>query len=747
MCLLSTSETNPPVIDNRIDMAKDDETTVAFFAACIALLTAGLYYLARLGFDNPETNILKVLSISLLLLCLPSGYNILNRRLNLPATWYTSGAALTAYALGLIFVAGFGPKWVGINIFLPIGVMGFLSFGITAFAFLRMSKITEIALVIAASIPLALWFVGRIWGWQYLEILLPENLLIDKVHQDTLFHVAISQMAKTYGVPSTGLDGLPQIQYHVASHWLLGQLSLLLSIPVLQIYTLGYPVIFLPLLIRSLLSFAVQLRAYMAEDQAPSPIRRDILFWLVLILLSLEIYPIYLQREIINSDIAFGPISESQGMGLIVLFILLNIVLVYLSTTKREHRHSLSSYVFLLGVVPLLFAISGYTKISIAALLLLLIIYGHIKLRLYRDMIFNLSFAAIVMTFAALQVFNGENQNNPSLSIFSHFTDYIQPQWIPLWLVLYFLGMWLFVGLQLYAKGIRTIEDLMLAFFENKLLDIEMLVLLSASGAGVVLLLNISTSALYFSDVQRWVATSLLLGNLAFIRRKFRFSTAASTPMIWRKLRIQSILQGSILCVLGFAALQNAYLAFEQMTISNWTARQLLTEQSSVDRGRFNETLDDFDIVHAYQLLQANADLVRVEYPRYLENHAAKNAMLETLIALDDLPLSEKRKSVLFIPQTNATYWGLSDDCDKVPFIAPALSGIAMLDHLPVEGCRAITYGYNDYTLRSGPQSLNPNDTDQLCQRARSMGFSRVIVLLNTTDDGSIERRDLSCPE
>ncbi|NJO84719.1 MAG: hypothetical protein HC828_19440 [Blastochloris sp.] len=107
------------------------------------------------------------------------------------------------------------------------------------------------------------------------------------------------------------------------------------------------------------------------------------------------------------------------------------------------------------------------------------------------------------------------------------------------------------------------------------------------------------------------------------------------------------------------------------------------------------------------------------------------------------LPLREKAETALFIPQSNELYWQFSAVCSKVPFAAPALAGIALLDGLPRD-CPLIFYGYWTYpplpvpgptatatttetdTLALAGQSRVP---ELLCAAARRKGFARVIVL------------------
>lgn len=72
------------------------------------------------------------------------------------------------------------------------------------------------------------------------------------VHRDTLFHAAIASMIKSYGVISTGLNGLVGTPYHIFSHTLIASISSFSNTGVLETYGLAPLLLFLPLLIGSI---------------------------------------------------------------------------------------------------------------------------------------------------------------------------------------------------------------------------------------------------------------------------------------------------------------------------------------------------------------------------------------------------------------------------------------------------------------------------------------------------------------
>jgi hypothetical protein len=123
----------------------------------------------------------------------------------------------------------------------------------------------------------------------------------------------------------------------------------------------------------------------------------------------------------------------------------------------------------------------------------------------------------------------------------------------------------------------------------------------------------------------------------------------------------------------------------------------------------------------------------------------AKNyKIVKALQNLANLPLSEKKKTLLFIPQSNRLYWDLQKQCYDSPLFAPAITGIAMIDGLPGVDCYVGNYIYESYQLRKEPQSSLDKTKETLCQKALAKGFSQVIVI-DVDPNHNILQSNLSC--
>lgn len=107
--------------------------------------------------------------------------------------------------------------------------------------------------------------------------------------------------------------------------------------------------------------------------------------------------------------------------------------------------------------------------------------------------------------------------------------------------------------------------------------------------------------------------------------------------------------------------------------------------------------------------------------------------MISALRALDAEPRDLKRKTLLFVPQSDSAFWHIfseSDRCSFAPMVGPATSGLALLDGMPPASCdRTDQYGLTAYARRTSPQTPQDVTAAALCTKAEQKGFKRVIVL------------------
>lgn len=136
---------------------------------------------------------------------------------------------------------------------------------------------------------------------------------------------------------------------------------------------------------------------------------------------------------------------------------------------------------------------------------------------------------------------------------------------------------------------------------------------------------------------------------------------------------------------------------------------------------------------------------IRTGHAEVVGTAAARLNVEQCLTDLGNRPLDQKRTTALYIPKTNRDYWDMRQvGPGSTPFIAPAFSGMTMVEGLPEFddiGWAAIGWGYPQYRLPT--RSEAPSDHSQeAIAKARAEGF-HVLLILDTTSSHSCQIRKI----
>lgn len=126
----------------------------------------------------------------------------------------------------------------------------------------------------------------------------------------------------------------------------------------------------------------------------------------------------------------------------------------------------------------------------------------------------------------------------------------------------------------------------------------------------------------------------------------------------------------------------------------------------------------------------------RVQFPGHEEITIADSGLknlpryelIKTLRELSLIPREEKQQTVVYIPKSRAWFWKSMSWCKTVPFLIPAITGMAMLDGIPEDDCKTSSYGYETYR-KLNHKSLEGATDEAICRQAQSKGFSNVVTL------------------
>ncbi len=105
--------------------------------------------------------------------------------------------------------------------------------------------------------------------------------------------------------------------------------------------------------------------------------------------------------------------------------------------------------------------------------------------------------------------------------------------------------------------------------------------------------------------------------------------------------------------------------------------------------------------------------------------------ILNNLNSLSKLPWRDRTHSVVFIPQNNKDYWNMLEPL-TIPFLEPAITGMAMIDGLPPVGfIGSIYYNYANFGYGVRSSKIQDDSQSNVKKLANLWGFRTLIRLDN----------------
>jgi hypothetical protein len=759
----------------------------ACFTSLMAPVIAAIGYLGRLGFpDDAPLPWLQFVGLSWFLI----NFSYAARRLfrtpadPLAAPWWQGHAPLTLAGLAIVVACGVeqsGIAHVAVSLF---AILGGAALVLRMVDLAGSFRSTRTIWLVFFALLMGLYAAGSIWGGGFENPLFVEHLCNGYAHIDTLFHATLANMLRTYGAWSTGLDGLPDILYHFGSHWVFARFSNLLDLPVIDFYNLAYPVLFAPFTVFSLLTFAVSVAEIWRGPARPlelsdSETRRldvarrtqtpptpavtldqgfrgaGLLFYFVAAAGVIGLLPLGGGAEpLARASVIF--VSESYGLAISVA--LLGIVTVSALSRDIATAPRMRSIDVLLGFLCLcvLPGIVGLLKISVMMLLAVAAAWFFVRLRLYRCKVtapaFVIGLAGLYCGF--LFTYNPEYSQLAGLAPFSALKALVGFTWWSYYWLFCYVWTLIFVALRLREEGVATLRDVAVAFRERRLLDVELVLIVALFGSVPEILLRDYSSTHYFAVDQQWLALGL---TLAVVLRPIRYggrqpamapaaesriepqSAHAGTGGWLDRIRLSHILAGllGLFAVGTFVLNTDALLGGVAYAVK--TSLGLSAQSTSP-----LDAAESGDFSQARQILDRQVATVQ-------ERLRTDKNIVAVLRDLDRLPLEEKRRSLLYIPKSNRQFWELLHTAyapKDGPFVAPALSGLAMFDGLyeRPEGDVWSGYGYQHYPCPIEKQKQLPLDEalPLLKKRCVALGMNQLIVI--EEHEGRSAARKFDCP-
>ncbi|MEO5588269.1 MAG: hypothetical protein ABIS03_01695 [Gemmatimonadaceae bacterium] len=671
----------------------------------------------------------KSLGLAMFLINFPFAIRALLRRQSVRDSWVTSYSAIWLVTIAVVPALGRLVPVTGMSPFPLIMLAGALSLVVSIVTWFRsVSWKSILGLVVGAGI-FSSWAAGVVWGRIYKSPLFLEMLIADgKVHHDGVTLAAIANMIRTYHVSSPGLDGVPYLAYHWGTQWIFAQWANLVGLNLTELYNLVFPVTVIPIFYGAIVVFALEVRTALNRSTPTTGSAMGAAFWIVFLSATVGFMPIS-GMEAIGVWTSNVLISESYTFAIPVALLFASLVITFWQERRggvMSGDASMMDYLFVAIVLPAGIVTLGYLKISLMILAYIGVLFTALRVRAYRRL--PLVAVAIVTTIFVALAFKQVSlvAHREGVVPLDFLKDYVPIKWWPFFPLLHVFWSVVYVGLRLHHLKARTLGDLVGLVRMRQILDVELVAVIAVLGLGPGLLLHINGgSAFYFSDVQRWLALALLL---------------AGAPMLlprlgsWRWTDLRTIAIAFIALPLAISMARNSYY---------WTSRML--RSNSATRRTLYMSADGTVMPEGINALRLLRDPVKLQ--RGLENSRNYNPVM-ALLALDDLPLREKRRTAVFVPQSETRYWTILQRpgaCMFSGFPVPSFTGMTMVDGMPPVGCELIPYyGLSRYPLRTAPQTVADTRRDALCARAGKLGFDRVLTL-KFDENGRMSREPIEC--
>lgn len=627
-------------------------------------------------------------------------------------SWYHSSSFFLLCGFGVVFLVAQIADF-GINLGWLLSILGWLLYFNALVKLLKEFNF----------LPIIIFFtILGIFLFLLSSFKLPifEQMLRNGINEDALFHSAIANMINTYGIPSTGFNGIPFMHYHIGSHWAITQFTKILNIPVLLTYRIIFDFVILPLVFSAMFYLILDYKEFIYNTLKKWNIIRDWKFWILFIVLffPLNYYSVINGLPFLTRH--FG--SESWAFSIGLSAILLSLTLSFFKENNSFNKvcfTKTSTLIFCCLIFPVLLSLIGFLKISVIFILFLLTLYAFIRLSLYKYLIFNISlfltFLIFVFTFLVVKQ---TTIGAISLTPFFQWMYWASPEIRPYFLQIYCLWAWIYFYVRLRQQNIKSLGELKVAFGTKKTFDLECLFFLCVICLLPGNLIRIEGgSYVYFSDYQVVLSCCFLLGVLPMFIEN-------SAPE--KKYKLTDISINCCLIILFILPLVvNLVINMkDKLHIARMEAKLIDTKFTLSQKQKLT-IMDRAKIV--------NSDIFQSENYK----------LIKLIDKLNEIPIGEKRETLVFVkPNEKLKKLTQLGHCEFASFLVPALTGLALVEGLPTAECLdAIPSGgksvlinsylssYSEKEYNTPLKSLLQLTSAQLCNEVIEKGFSKLIIL------------------
>ncbi|WP_323756879.1 hypothetical protein [Roseivirga sp.] len=467
----------------------------------VLITVAYLFFRRRVDSFFDYDQLVYFISLSTILV---SGPFFFRTYLKLPVDkWYTDESVLSIIILLFLGLLGY---LLHFTPFLDVTrqVLAIVAIGLLFAEFMNLLKGPKrIEWILIPLLFTVLALVIYIQGTQ--DIFYFEQVWLGQAQQDSLFHMAISNLLNTTGVPTLGLHGIVELKYHWLSHWLFAGLNNLSGQQTVLFYNLGYVVIFIPIFIKALYLVSSKYLQFRYQRDL------SLLFFAIAIVLM---------NSFLNVRAWSGVepfISESFGLSLSLSFLYLTSLIAFV---RNKPKNSIPFFLYSICIVSLILLAKISTGMVLLSGLSLLFVLNY-KVKYYPILII----AIIYFAFFTKEVVAVSDSTIVAAGFFERLDTMLKRFLTPLSLfgAFLFLCHWISLKEKNIAKGV----------WSN--LNNEYGFLLVQSVTGFILAIYVSFSwyhSFYFGSVQFFIAFPIIISFMFQLWERFQISKQHKTLLL-----------------------------------------------------------------------------------------------------------------------------------------------------------------------------------------------------------------------
>src|SRR5262245_57443360 len=655
-----------------------DIVACALFCSIFAVAIVLLHAIARSGLDIHPWPLAANAVIAAAVLFTPA---LLGRFARTKDQWVCSvpvgmTIALLLPVLGLVF--GWWPV-------LPLAAMAALGALFALRRGFRMRNFWRLACIGAPALALVyfIWLNGSAFGHIYQF----EFAQLGRLYLDNVFHAAIAEMIRNFGIASIGADGVVPLPYHVGSHTWIAAVADIVQEPAIILYPVTLQVIGIPCFL-----FAFLIAADLLPPHGGAGDSRVIVAAIAVIVgASWLIW----DKLLLSESYVFSLIPFLAGLPL-----LFSILLRPESGLLKDKAR--------LGIAVALLPVVFWFKIPVGVIWAVGL--GYVVARVYILGRTRLALPLLLGGAAAGIVF--------LLAVAAYYApvgllDMVRP----------------FDFLRLYSLHFAVVLALFLAavtalFFDRSLtpgerrLQIELLAVLTVCGNLPGSIFALDNGAYYFMNAATWVSLTVLANRGAIWLRR-------------AELRSPGARRYLVIVIVGLVLLDPARWQSTFRFVERVAALQAFGERGTLPPGPYEKrglaqaARQTWGEVGSFAEILRSGALFPADVTAAIERSTGGSVLKEVAAA----KAQASGPVAVAIRPSNLAYWRMNADCRAQPMLLPALAGTPMLMGLPPPeaACNlGFQYGFANYGADSVARDVGRNE---LCARAAVGGFKSVLLL------------------